>query len=174
MNNIKKAHNTAFNNYIKNFDSKISWVFIIVVVLFTLFMIDETSSNPDRTLYDEFAGYYDMNGNEYGFYGDVPLYDKDGNCYYLNQKLFQSPCYLCGEDEYEISLSYISADGYFYYDDNESLMCNTRLKNGSTVYYDIYKNEYVSIGEFAYFDKNGDVVHGISARGGAIHEYAFK
>jgi heme/copper-type cytochrome/quinol oxidase subunit 2 len=106
--------------------------------------------------------YYDINGNEYENATDVPLYDQDGNKYVI-KKVNESINWYAYFDElgnqYELEDSYISKDGCFYYDDEQKLEHKGKIVTTDTIFYDEQGNEYVAIGQYAYFDNDGNIIH---------------
>lgn len=112
-----------------------------------------------------FNNYYDINGNEYEKATDVPLFDKEGNKYVINKAPTGINWYAYFDEsgnQYEFEDSYISEDGYFYYDNEHKLKHNGRIVTTDTIFYDESGNKYVPIGQYAYFTDDGKIIHKFS------------
>lgn len=86
---------------------------------------------------------YDMKGNEYAADDNILLYDTDGNAYefYLDENTYESTyTNQTTGDSYDAYYCYVTTDGYFYYDDDESIQMNEEdfisyLDTDGTKYY---------------------------------------
>lgn len=109
-----------------------------------------------------FNNYYDINGKEYEKATDVPLFDKDGNKYVI-KKVPEGINWYAYFDElgnlYELEDSYISKDGCFYYDNEHKLKHKGKIITTDTIFHDELGNEYVAIGQYAYFTNDGKIIH---------------
>ena len=67
--------------------------------------------------------YFDKKGNSYENEEDVVLYAKDGTKYIYDADTY---CYVSDKnEEFEIDYCYVDSDGWFYYDEDGSLICKT-------------------------------------------------
>ncbi len=65
--------------------------------------------------------YYDRNGTSYDWHEEVPLFDENGNTYIHKSQWFTHSYTDQNGKEYEADRSFICEDGYFYYDENDTL-----------------------------------------------------
>lgn len=97
---------------------------------------------------DPVNGYYDVHGTEYFFYTDVPLFDEDGNKYFYEKDFgFEIGDYVDEDGNvYENENSFLSEDGYFYYDKDDILTPYRDeygyFTDGETIYYDLFNYVY--------------------------------
>lgn len=134
-------------------------VFIIAVIaiaaasgieIYSVFStVSDTIDDADETVY------YDMKGNEYENLQDIILYDTDGNSYeYIIDEDTYDSSYInqtTGES-YEYYNCYLTMDGYFYYDEDESIQINDDL----STYSDTDGTEYYSA-TGVYWDADGKI-----------------
>lgn len=105
--------------------------------------------------------YYDSNGVEHEDYRTIPIYDKDGNEYHLDEVSDGWNCdsyYDEAGNEYSLDHCYISQDGYFYYDENDELIDTKE----AFYYYDKHwkdesGNLYAHIDNGVYWDEDGNL-----------------
>lgn len=99
--------------------------------------------------------YYDMKGNEYEASGDIIFYDKEGNAYNcaIDEDTYESS-YVnqTTGDSYDSYNCYVDKDGYFYYDEDESIQMNDDF----TAFYDTDGAEYFAISD-VYWDADGEM-----------------
>ena len=98
--------------------------------------------------------YYDKKGNKYDDLYQVPLYDKEGNRYTYEEGWFTTGTYTDQEgNSYSGDISFLSEDGYFYYDADDSLTpyqnSDEYYTDGTTIYYYIFGR--------IYWDENGTI-----------------
>lgn len=120
---------------------------------------DDSSKNSFFQIFDE--EYYDMNGVRYNKSEDVPIYDECGNEYHYAESPngFNYFTYFDKDNkEYDIELCYISKEGYFYYDENNSLEDTGELYYYDKHFYDSSGTEYAHIDDYAFWDKNGNII----------------
>lgn len=106
---------------------------------------------------DEF---YDRNGVKYDSREDVPVFDRIGNEYHYakSPNSFNYYTYFdVNDNEYDIWHCYISKDGYFYYDEDDSLNAERHFLAGDK-YYDSEGDEYALIDNYVYWDKDGNII----------------
>lgn len=99
--------------------------------------------------------YYDQNGAEYAFYDDVPLYDEMGNEYHLDRSetFWLADSYFDSQGkEYDSEKSFIDENGYFFYDENDTLVLND-----DGYYYDASGKKYALIDGYVYWDEQGRI-----------------
>ncbi len=100
------------------------------------------------------AAAYDMNGNEYFDYFEVPLYDKEGNLYVYEPTWFTVGKYIDQNgNEYDATYCYLGEDEYFYFDKNNEL---EQYKDYDEYYTDGEKI-YYSLWGYVYWDEHGTV-----------------
>lgn len=162
-------------------------IYIISLIIAVISIVTTTATgaalviNDDGTSINSFKynDYYDMNGKQYDSGEKVILYDRDGNSYHIEKSPNGINYYTYFDQagtEYDLDLCYISKDGYFYYDEDSLL---TSDKGVFTYEYDkIYRDdsggEYEKIGEYVFFDKDGNIINRYTlGRGGAANYYAF-
>lgn len=103
---------------------------------------------------------YDMKGNLVDKEDTVPLYDRDDNAYVyeyreMDEETFEDMSVYINQttkEEYRADLSYVDADGYFFYDENDEVELNDDAQ-----YIDKNGNECYSAGS-VYWDADG-VMH---------------
>lgn len=93
------------------------------------------------------ATYYDVHGNEYDDLYDVPLYDEAGNVYTHQPAWFTTGSYIDQNGkEYDGDFCYLSEDGYFYFDEGNTLTpyrdSYDYYTDGETVYYNLFNRVY--------------------------------
>lgn len=85
--------------------------------------------------------YYDANGNEYGDYYEVCLYDESGNKYTYEAEWLTFKYVDQNGKSYDGDHCYLSEDGYFFYDEDDSLVPYDEsyeyYTDGETIYYSI-------------------------------------
>ncbi|MGN0458967.1 MAG: hypothetical protein ACI4IL_08365 [Eubacterium sp.] len=136
--------------------------------------IKNDGTNINSLMYDE---YYDMNGVRYDEGEQVILYDKEGKAYHISESPNGWNYYAYFDEkgnEYLLDQCYISKDGYFYYDKNNELTDSEELYLYDKTFYDNKDIEYKSIGNYAFFDKDGKIVINHSASHTTVNEYAFE
>lgn len=104
--------------------------------------------------------YFDRNGVKYDSREEVPLYDEYGNKYHYAKSSngFNYYTYFDENDtEYDLAYCYISMDGYFYYDKDDSLTVERSFLEND-VYYDSSGNEYALIELYVYWDEDGKII----------------
>lgn len=102
---------------------------------------------------------YDRNGNEYSDSFDVPLYDENGNRYVKknsDDNWFDYYYVDQNAKEYSGENSYITEDGYFFYDAENRLSYSDEddyyyMKDGND------NQRYYHLDFNLYWDKNGDI-----------------
>lgn len=104
--------------------------------------------------FDMFIRYYDRNQIEYSSLEEVPLFDKENNMYHIDNSSFfiVGSYYDDNGTEYDYDNSYISEDGYFYYDESKSLK-----ENDDGYFYDADGRKYALIDDWIYWDKDGKI-----------------
>jgi heme/copper-type cytochrome/quinol oxidase subunit 2 len=167
---INKCENQDTSNKKVKSAKKLTALAIIIYVISVILCIASFSTIIGTEIVSQvndngslmFNDYYDIDGNEYENAKDVPLYDKDGNKYVI-KKVNKGINWYAYFDElgnqYELEDSYISKDGCFYYDGEQKLEHKGKLVTTDTIFYDEQGNEYVAIGQYAYFDKDGNIFH---------------
>ena len=120
---------------------------------------DDNNKNSFLQIFDE--EYYDMNGVHYNKSEDVPIYDEYGNEYHYMKSSngFNYFTYFDKDNkEYDIERCYISKEGYFYYDENNSLEDTGEFYYYDKHFYDSSGTEYAHIDDYVFWDKNGKIV----------------
>ena len=97
------------------------------------------------------AAAYDVYGNMYSDYIEVPLFDQEGNTYTPDrsfQSLFKRDYIDQNGNVYNGMYCYLDDSGYFYYDKNDELVpydeYNDYFTDGETIYYDLFESVYWS------------------------------
>ncbi len=67
------------------------------------------------------VSYYDRNGTVYNWYDEMLYFDEKGNTYKYNSEWFTHSYIDQNGKEYDEENCFISEDGYFYYDENDTL-----------------------------------------------------
>lgn len=93
------------------------------------------------------AVFYDVHGNAYYDYSEVPLYDKDGNIYTHEPAWFTAGTYTDQNGKaYDGDYCFLSQDGYFYYDAKDELVpykdSYDYYTDGRTIYYYLFDSVY--------------------------------
>lgn len=162
-------------------------VYIIAIILAVVCLITTAASgiasivaddgtNINSFMYDE---YYDMNGVKYEEAEKVVLYDKQGNQYHIEEDpdgWNYYPYYDENGNKYDLEKCFISSDGYFYYDKDDSLVADEHDLFDyycEFVYRDNQGNEYRTVGDYAFFDKDGKIVVHTTIKGG-LNIYPFE
>ena len=104
---------------------------------------------------------YDRNGVKYDSGEDVLIYDKIGNEYHYAKADYGINYYAYFDKEgnkFDLDYCYISRDGYFYYDKNDSLEDTGEWYYYDKHFYDTDGNEYAHIDDYVFWDKNGNIV----------------
>ncbi len=108
-----------------------------------------------------FPSYYDSEGNVHEDYETIPIYDKEGNEYHLDEITDgwnTNSYYDQNGKEYLLDYCYISQDGYFYYDENDEL----EDTHESTWYYSKHWKDkngvlYAHIDDGVFWDEDGNL-----------------
>ena len=109
----------------------------------------------------DFPTYYDSEGVEHEDYESIPVFDREGNEYHLDEVSvgFNANSYYDKDgNEYDLENCYISKDGYFYYDKNGEL----EDTHESNWYYSKHWKDkngmlYAHIDEGVVWDEEGDL-----------------
>ncbi|MBQ3004705.1 MAG: hypothetical protein IJD88_02125 [Clostridia bacterium] len=100
------------------------------------------------------AAAYDVHGNEYFDYMEVPLYDKEGNIYTYEPAWFVVGDYIDQNGKaYDGDNCYLDQEGFFYYDKNKTLKPH-ETHDG---YYTDGENIYYGLWGYVYWDDDGVV-----------------
>ncbi len=95
---------------------------------------------------------YDVHGNEYFDYYEVPLYDREGNTYTYEPDWFViGDYYDQNSKSYDGERCYLDQDGYFYFDKNNKLKPHKKYDG----YYTDGENIYYSLWGYVYWDEDG-------------------
>ena len=97
--------------------------------------------------------YYDRNGNQYGDYYEICLYDEDGNEYTYESEWFSFKYIDQNGKTYDGDYCYLSEDGYFFYDRDNSLV----PYDGTYDYYTDGETVYYSLRFRVYWDEDGTI-----------------
>ena len=151
---------------------------LAVVAVVTSFASELTIiSNEEikgNSLFASADEYYDINGVPYENGEDVILYDNNENSYHYAKSEDGFNYYTYFDEngnEYNIEYCYISSDGYFYYDDKNSLISSDDVWYYDKHFYDVNGNEYAHIDNYVFWDQNGEICIQYS---GNKCRYAFK
>lgn len=106
--------------------------------------------------------YYDKMGNEYNELDiTIDMYDRDGNKYvYTDKGLFKPVVYVDENgNEYDADKCFIDSDGWFFYDENDSLKIEEDYEWYICVRYeDADGNKYFQLDTASFaFDENGEI-----------------
>ena len=108
-----------------------------------------------------FPTYYDSQGNVHEEYETIPIYDKAGNEYHLDEITDgwnMNSYYDKNGKEYLLEHCYISQDGYFYYDEDDEL---EDTHESSWYYGKHWKDEngilYAHIDDGVFWDEYGNL-----------------
>lgn len=148
--------------------------FVMAAVLVVSIILLVSSGIAGIESGDLIPHYYDMNGVEYEEPSQVPLYDREGNVYTVAESengINYYPYFDRNGVEYDLDKTYISEDGYFYYDENNELQAMNELYYYDKHYYDDEGNLYAKIDDYAYWDDDGKIC---IVYLGARERYAFE
>lgn len=123
---------------------------VLMIISFTSMGIGFIKSEIDG---EPLASFYDIHGNEYDSYNDVPLYDKEGNIYTYEPDWFSGTYTDQNGKTYDSSYCYLSEDGYFYFDEKEEL----EPYENSIDYYTDGETIYYLLFNYVYWDDNGTI-----------------
>ena len=74
-------------------------------------------------------------------------------------------------NQYELENSFVTEDGFFYYDTSNMLSCDDNIISIGSIFYDSSNDKYSQVFEGVYFDKDGNAIHHGSK--GDTHVYCF-
>lgn len=126
----------------------------IILAIFTVALAFSSCSKAEQEQTAD--SYYDKMGNLYEQQFDVKYYDKDGNSYHfeMDEDYFPNIINDSTGEVYNGLECYITADGYFFYDSENSLK---RKKDSASTYVDLQNNEYYDISTVTW-DVNGNLL----------------
>lgn len=160
--------------YPRKINVKSLFFLLIAGVIFSVFLISQGALKTNLVHYSRTKGYYDMYGDKYSYCDDVPLFDNNNKKYILKKCSDGINWYAYFDEygnQYELENSFVSEDGYFYYDETNMLYCDDNIISIGSIFYDNSGNKFSKAFEGIYFDKDGNPIHHGSK--GDIHVYCF-